>query len=124
MPSEPRTIKVRIPVAVDPQGRYYAYIIGGDESAGPDNLKDLLDCTDMSVIGPGEVLYWLTAELPVPTATEVSATVEEGPSPSETEWEDLRGRAPDATGHLTSEAFVRRLRDGWPDRQEPSHAKD
>jgi hypothetical protein len=28
-------------------------------------------------------------------------------------WEDLRGRAPDATGILTSEAFVRELRDAW-----------
>ena len=27
--------------------------------------------------------------------------------------EDLRGRAPDATGVLSSEAFVRELRDGW-----------
>ncbi len=29
------------------------------------------------------------------------------------DWEDLRGRAPDATGVLSSEAFVRELRDGW-----------
>lgn len=29
------------------------------------------------------------------------------------DWDDLRGRAPDATGALTSEAFVRELRDGW-----------
>jgi hypothetical protein len=29
------------------------------------------------------------------------------------EWEDLRGRAPDATGALTSEDFVRELRDAW-----------
>ena len=28
-------------------------------------------------------------------------------------WEDLRGRAPDATGALSSEAFVRELRDAW-----------
>jgi len=28
-------------------------------------------------------------------------------------WEDLRGRAPDATGGLSSEAFVRALRNGW-----------
>jgi hypothetical protein len=28
-------------------------------------------------------------------------------------WEDLRGRAPDATGTLSSEAFVRELRDAW-----------
>jgi len=29
------------------------------------------------------------------------------------DWEDLRGRAPNATGELSSEAFVRELRDGW-----------
>ncbi|WP_409719129.1 hypothetical protein [Pseudorhodoplanes sp.] len=29
------------------------------------------------------------------------------------DWDDLRGRAPDATGALSSEAFVRELRDGW-----------
>ena len=28
-------------------------------------------------------------------------------------WEDLRGRAPDATGDLSSEAFVRELRNAW-----------
>jgi hypothetical protein len=29
------------------------------------------------------------------------------------DWDDLRGRAPDITGNLSSEAFVRELRDGW-----------
>ena len=29
------------------------------------------------------------------------------------DWEDLRGCAPHATGALTSEAFVRELRDAW-----------
>jgi hypothetical protein len=29
------------------------------------------------------------------------------------DWDDLRGRAPDCTGDLSSEAFVRELRDGW-----------
>ncbi len=29
------------------------------------------------------------------------------------DWDDLRGRAPDATGDMTSEAFIRELRDGW-----------
>lgn len=28
-------------------------------------------------------------------------------------WDDLRGRAPDATGRLMSEAYVRELRDAW-----------
>lgn len=29
------------------------------------------------------------------------------------DWEDIRGRAPDATGALTSEAFIREQRDAW-----------
>lgn len=29
------------------------------------------------------------------------------------DWEDLRGRAPNCTGELSSEVFVRELRDGW-----------
>ncbi len=29
------------------------------------------------------------------------------------DWEDVRGRAPDVTGDLSSEAFVRELRNGW-----------
>ena len=29
------------------------------------------------------------------------------------DWEDLRGRAPDTTGGLSSEEFIRELRDAW-----------
>lgn len=29
------------------------------------------------------------------------------------DWEDVRGMAPDATGELSSEAYIRELRDGW-----------
>lgn len=29
------------------------------------------------------------------------------------DWDDIRGRAPDATGTMSSEAFVRELRDAW-----------
>jgi hypothetical protein len=38
------------------------------------------------------------------------------PFPPESElpdWDDVRGMAPDATGELSSEAFIRELRDGW-----------
>jgi hypothetical protein len=31
------------------------------------------------------------------------------------DWNDLLGIAPDATGDLSSEQFVRNLRDEWPD---------
>jgi hypothetical protein len=33
-------------------------------------------------------------------------------------WPDIRGIAPDATGDLSSEDFVRQMRDEWPDKQE------
>ena len=32
-------------------------------------------------------------------------------------WDKLRGAAPDATGAMSSEEFVRKLRDEWPNRQ-------
>lgn len=42
------------------------------------------------------------------------ARVEAFPADSEIpDWDDLRGLAPDATGELNSEAFVRELRDAW-----------
>lgn len=46
---------------------------------------------------------------------EISVTsVEALPPDSELpDWEDLRGRAPNCTGALSSEAFIRELRDGW-----------
>lgn len=46
---------------------------------------------------------------------QVAVTQIEAFPPSEElpDWDDLRGRAPDATGDLTSEAFVRELRNGW-----------
>lgn len=31
------------------------------------------------------------------------------------DWDDLRGVAPDATGDLSSEAFIRKQRDEWGD---------
>lgn len=48
-----------------------------------------------------------------PHQVEVRA-IEAFPAESELpDWEDLRGRAPDITGDLSSEAFVRELRGGW-----------
>lgn len=42
------------------------------------------------------------------------AQIEAFPPESELpDWEDVRGMAPDATGELSSEAFIRELRDGW-----------
>jgi hypothetical protein len=59
----------------------------------------------------GTLHYRLGATFPHQVAV---TAVEAFPPESELpDWEDLRGRAPDATGGLRSEAFVRELRDGW-----------
>jgi hypothetical protein len=53
------------------------------------------------------------AAAPFPHQVAVSG-IEVFPPESELpDWEDLRGRAPDATDALPSEAFVRELRDAW-----------
>lgn len=69
-----KTVKVRIPVVVDQQGRFYAY--GWSGSGSPTKLDHLLELTDHDTIGPGEVLHWVSAELPVPESVEVEAVVE------------------------------------------------
>lgn len=48
-----------------------------------------------------------------PHAIAVSAIDAFPPDDELPTWEDLRGRAPDATGDLSSEAFVRELRNAW-----------
>lgn len=59
----------------------------------------------------GTLHYRIGASFPHQVAvTQIEAFPPESELP---DWEDLRGRAPDATGELTSEAFVRELRDGW-----------
>lgn len=64
-----RTVNVRIPVAVDPQGRWYAY---GHPSIK--NHDELLETVDYDTIGPSEALYWVTAELTVPEPAEAAAS--------------------------------------------------
>lgn len=72
-----KTVKVRIPVAIDPKGRYYAHQWSTDASGlGVETMGHLLELTDYDTIGPGEVIHWLTAELPVPEPVEVQAEVE------------------------------------------------
>jgi hypothetical protein len=59
----------------------------------------------------GTLRYRARADFPHQIAvTQIDAYPPDSELP---DWEDLRGRAPDATGGLTSEAFVRELRDGW-----------
>ncbi len=59
----------------------------------------------------GTLLYRAGASFPHQVAvTEIEAYPFEHDLP---DWDDIRGRAPDATGDMSSEAFVRELRDGW-----------
>jgi hypothetical protein len=67
-----KTVKVRIPVAVDAQGRWYAY----GTNNGPLNHDELLEVTDFDVVGPNEALFWVTAELTVPEVEEVTGEVQ------------------------------------------------
>jgi hypothetical protein len=71
-----KTVKIRIPVAVDPDGRWYAYGWSNGKSSGPANHDQLLEVTDLDTVGPSEALFWITAELPVPEVSEVAADVE------------------------------------------------
>jgi hypothetical protein len=59
----------------------------------------------------GLLQYRASAEFPYQVAaSEIDIFESEDELP---DWEDIRGMAPDATGKLTSEAFVRELRDAW-----------
>jgi hypothetical protein len=53
------------------------------------------------------------AQAPFPHQITVTGIEALPPDNELPDWDDLRGRAPDATGHLSSEAFVRELRDAW-----------
>ena len=53
------------------------------------------------------------AQAPFPHQIAVTGIETFPPDHELPEWEDLRGRAPDATGALSSDAFVRELRDAW-----------
>jgi len=50
---------------------------------------------------------------PFPHHVDVSHIEIYGPEDELPIFEDLRGRAPDATGYLSSEDFIRELRNGW-----------
>jgi hypothetical protein len=73
-----KTVKVRIPVAVDPKGRWYAHGWRNYTDQGPINHDQLLEVTDFDTIGPNEALYWITAELPIPQIEEVTGAVSNG----------------------------------------------
>lgn len=63
-----KRIIIRVAVAVDPKGRWYAY----GTNTGPNNHDELLEVTDFDVVGPNEALFWVTAELAIPEVSEVA----------------------------------------------------
>jgi len=65
-----KTVKVRIAVLVDPKGAWAAY--GGNGISDATAMDNCLDG-----VGDNDARFWLTAELPVPEAQEIAATVEE-----------------------------------------------
>ncbi len=77
----------------------------------PKLLDDAVSAVGRKVEVYGTLHYRSGATFP----HQVAVTAIE-PFPPESElpdWDDLRGMAPDATGELSSEAFIRELRDGW-----------
>lgn len=75
----------------------------------------LLDDAVSAVGHRVEVFGTLRYRVNAPFAHEIAVSqIEAFPPEHELpDWDDLRGRAPDATGALSSEAFIRELRDGW-----------
>ena len=78
----------------------------------PHLCDDAVSAVGRRVEVSGTLRYRAHADYPHQIAVSHIDTYE--PESQLPEWDDLRGRAPDATGGLSSEAFVRELRDGWP----------
>ncbi|TPG41930.1 hypothetical protein EAH89_28195 [Roseomonas nepalensis] len=66
--SEPKTITVRIAVAVDAEGKWFAS--GWHDARGNDAMTAASE-----QVALGEARYWVTAELPLPMVTEVPGTI-------------------------------------------------
>lgn len=67
--TEQRTVRVRIAVAVDSSGKWGSCgWMGADEEDAMCHACEALDAL-------GEALYWLEAELPLPTASTIAAKV-------------------------------------------------
>jgi len=62
------TVRVRIAVAVDPDGDWNSC---GWKGGGDENAMEI--CTES--IGSGEARYWLEADLPVPEIATIQAAV-------------------------------------------------
>ena len=67
-----RTVKVRVAVRLHPNGHWYAY---SWHDMGKDDFESVLYDMGADETGDGD-LFWLTADLPLPTEPEVAASVE------------------------------------------------
>ncbi len=65
-----KTVKVRLPVAVDSEGVWCGY--GAKTQTDKDTSSFVI-----SQVGPVYQLQWITAELPIPSIPEVAGEVEE-----------------------------------------------
>lgn len=63
-----KNVKVRVAVAVDPTGGWSA--MGSSVLPEKDAIGFAAECVE-----PGEVYYWLNAELPIPEIPEIEAEV-------------------------------------------------
>jgi len=73
-----KTIKIRIPIAVDSEGNYNAVAWGGPQFAsGGADPDDLVSSTreGLEPHGP-ETVVWVSAEIPLPEESEVVGNVE------------------------------------------------
>lgn len=69
-----KTVKVRIAVAVDPEGKWQAH----GWQPRPDHVQrdaKFMQDTAREDLEYGEAMYWIEAELPVPEAQTVQGTV-------------------------------------------------
>lgn len=73
----PKTVKVRVALAVDPEGDWYAVGWSPPRGEPVSDREKMAAATEM--VGEDEARYWLTAEVPVPTPEEkeIKASVEE-----------------------------------------------
>ncbi len=68
-----KTVKVRVAVAVDTDGKWAASGWGTLVSLNKEQAMDIA----VEGVEPGEARYWLEAELTIPEHTTIQATVEE-----------------------------------------------
>lgn len=73
-----KTVQVRIAVVVNEEGEWAASGWGHAEAGlGPEEGIVMDAALELLNQGPEERRFWLTAELPLPTTAELTATVEE-----------------------------------------------